>query len=139
MRGRHARFSRERNDPDASGFAVVETVDTISVLSRTTALATTKTIIIGGIYQVNAYLNINSISTDVLKTNIQWTDEGGTSRSADFYPQGATSSSIAVTGPANYPPMTIYCKGGTNLTFNVIFVTGTGSVNYNFYGRAVHL
>lgn len=125
--------------PDAGGLAVVENVDTVQVTGRTTVLSTSTTIGKSGMYQVSVNMNINSISVDVMKASISWTDENNNAQTADFYSQGATSPNQLATGPSRYAPMVIYCKTGTNLTYSTTLVTSGGSINYDFYGRAIHL
>jgi lysophospholipase L1-like esterase len=87
-----------------------------------------------GMYEIGGYVNVSSVTVDVLQLQVSYTDETNTSRTVSFVNQGATSANITATGPSQFPPMRIRVKASTTINISAVLTTGTGSINYNAEG-----
>jgi hypothetical protein len=89
---------------------------------------------VNNMYHVSAYLNLTALSTDILHTQVSWTDIAGTARTQNFYPMGATGVSganISTTGFYAYPPVTIIAKQGSAITVATVATTIGGSMTFD--------
>ncbi|HXP50610.1 MAG TPA: hypothetical protein VN922_11680, partial [Bacteroidia bacterium] len=89
-------------------------------------------------YRVGGYLTVTAISLDVIQLQVAYTDETNTSRTQNFFVQGATSG-IGTTGANAYSPVDIRVKQGTTITVATVLTTGTGSITYDVGGNIIQL
>jgi len=104
-------------------FTVVAQADSLAqTIQKTLATYTTPSI---GTFEINGYINVTAIATDVINFKIIFTDENSVNHTINF-------SSISTTG---YYPFTsggsLRVKSGTTITTSVGFTTGGGTVIYD--------
>lgn len=85
-------------------------------------------------YSVGAYLNITAVTLDVVKVQVAYTDENGTSQTEDLFPTGLTSASLAAIGNFPLQTSTIRVNPNTAVTIKSVLTTGTGSIAYDVGG-----
>ena len=88
-------------------------------------------------FEIKAYLAVTAISTDIIETQVTFTDENNTAQTANFYMQGATSQLISTTGYVPYPPMIIRAKNATVITVKTTLINSSGSITYDAGARIV--
>jgi len=86
-----------------------------------------------GTYKIVPYVNIISVSTDVLRVVVNYTDETNTLREIAFSPMGQLSASMSTTGIFAFPPIYLRCNPAI-IAINSQIVTGGGTINYNISG-----
>jgi hypothetical protein len=90
-------------------------------------------------FEIQAYLNITTISSNIIETQVTYTDENSVSQTANFYTQGATSQLISSTGNATYPPMVIRAKNATVITVKTTLTVTSGTLLMDTGARIVQL
>lgn len=81
-------------------------------------------------FEVGGYITVTAVSLDVIQLKVTWTDETSTSRTQNFFVQGATTG-VSVTGANGYSPIDIRVLKGTTITVATVLTTGTGSITYD--------
>ncbi|HVW99727.1 MAG TPA: right-handed parallel beta-helix repeat-containing protein [Candidatus Babeliaceae bacterium] len=110
----------------------------LTALTSTTAIATstlgaTSTLRIGG------YLTVNTISTDVIRVRVSYTDIHSNIITFDLFPQGTTAANISATGSYSFPTIDVRALTGTTAQIFTDLVTSTGAINYDFGGTITKL
>lgn len=90
-------------------------------------------------YRVGAYTTITAVATDVLNTEVTYTDETGTARTQLFYPMGLTSASLAATGAYSFPCTNIRVNPNTAITVKTVLTTSIGTITYDVGGTIEQL
>jgi hypothetical protein len=90
-------------------------------------------------YRIGAYIKITAVVTDIIETQVTFTDEGGTSQTLTFFPMGLTTATISTTGFVGYPPMDIRVQQGSTIFVKTTLTVGTGSITYDLGGSITQL
>lgn len=91
-------------------------------------------------FQISAYLNITVAGvTDVIETQVTYTDENSASQTVTLFNQGATSALLSAIGNSSYPPVIIRAKNATVITVKTTLTTGGGSITFDAGGRITQL
>lgn len=85
-------------------------------------------------YSLGAYLNIITVTLDVIQVQVTYTDENGTSQTEAFFPPGLTSANIGSIGNFPMSTMNIRVNPNTAITIKTTLTTGTGSIVYDVGG-----
>lgn len=88
--------------------------------------------------RIGAYVNINSIVTDILQLQCSYTDINNNSQIAILYVPGSTAAPLSTTGDYIFPTFDIRAKSGTSVQMSAL-ITGSGSINYDFGATFTYL
>jgi len=83
-----------------------------------------------GVFEAGGYIKINSISTNTMHIEVQFTDPGSTVRTLVLYPTG-TNSDATTTGYYLFPTVMFRAKAGAMVQVST-FGTSGGSMNYDW-------
>lgn len=98
--------------------------------TRELARATAPTVT--GTYRIGAYLTVNSILTDILQIQINYTDENGVNQVIAMVTSSATPiKNIAATGGYSFIPWQIRTDGSTDIIVTATLTNSLGSIDYN--------
>lgn len=109
---------------------VVASADPTAQTAANTSVATYTTTA-NGTFRIGGYINIATVTVDVIEMQVTYTDENSTSQTANFFTQGATSPLLSSVSNSAFPTMDIRCKTGTAITVKTTLTTGTGSILYD--------
>jgi hypothetical protein len=84
-----------------------------------------------GTFRISPYLNITSVTTDVIQMQVNYTDENNVTRTAIFYPLGKTTAGLNAIGNNSFPSIDIRSRASTTITVTTSLTTGGGSINYD--------
>jgi len=83
-------------------------------------------------FEVSGYVTVTAVSLDVIQLQVTYTGEDNVSRTAVFFPMGATSAGLSATGKSNYAVMgQLRVKASTTITVATSLTTSTGSITFN--------
>jgi hypothetical protein len=103
----------------------------LTAITSATTVATYSTTATVGTYRIGGYLNVASVSVDVIQFQVAWTDENSNSRTQIFYPMGATTPGLGATGFTAFSPADIRAKASSTITVSTVLTTGAGSITYD--------
>jgi lysophospholipase L1-like esterase len=90
-------------------------------------------------FRISGYININSVTTNVIQLQVAYTDENNVPRTGIFYSQGTTNPGLSITGNSSFSTMDIRCRNGTIITVSATLTTSNGSINFDCGGRIQQL
>lgn len=123
---------------DATGSYPVVVKDILLAAQTTVGTITTFTVPAADhAYQIDAYMLVSAISTDVLSLEVDFTDESNTARTVRMAGMQASlslapTSAINTTGFLAMNPIFIGAKASTTITVKSILTTGGGSFTADF-------
>lgn len=83
-------------------------------------------------YRVGGYLNIVSVTTDVIQMQIIYTDENGnTGVNKLMYEPGTTAAGLSAIGNYNFCTRDIRVQSGSTITISTTLTTSLGSISYD--------
>lgn len=130
---------------NGSGSLLFSSVGTVVASADLTAQTATQNVIsyttpaANGSFRVGGYVDITAVTTDVVQLQVSWTDENSASRTQIFYPMGATSPGLGVTGFVAFPTADIRAKASTSILVDAVLTTGIGSITYDVGGTLQQL
>lgn len=114
------------------------TAQTAAVTSVTTVTAPNDSAM--HTYQVGAYINVNSVSVDVIQVQVAYTDENSTAQTQTFSSIGSSPAiSFSTIGDFNLSTFNIRAKFNTSITIKTVLTTGIGSINYDCGGSIMRI
>jgi hypothetical protein len=90
-------------------------------------------------YRIGAYIKITAVVTDIIETQVTFTDEGGISQTLTFFPMGLTTATLSTAGFVGYPPMDIRVQQGSTIFVKTTLTVGTGTITYDLGGTITQL
>ncbi len=111
---------------DTGGNAAAQTTSVTVVAITAPELST---------YSISGYLNVVSVTTDVIQEQVKWTDENSTAQTQIFIPVGLSSGSVSTTGFKAMQNFCIRAKSGTTITISTTLTTSSGSISYDVGGN----
>jgi hypothetical protein len=82
-------------------------------------------------FRIGAYIKITAVVTDIIETQVTFTDEGGISQTLTFFPMGLTTATLGTAGFVGYPPMDIRVQQGSTIFVKTTLTVGTGTITYD--------
>lgn len=87
-----------------------------------------------GTFVLHPWLDIKTVSTDVLNLVLTYKDQNGNSQTVVLCPQGSTSPNCGSVGSYLFPAVTIRAQGGTAIALQTVLQTSGGSINFDVGG-----